>query len=226
LRVVRRLGVLELRLDGALASSLQPGRATTHPVWEALAGSILALEAGRRHSILLLGVGGGAAAHVARALAPSARIVGVEHDPAVAETALSHFGLEALGVELVVDDARRFLQNDRGRYDAILEDVFVGSSRSVRKPDWLPEPGVTLALSRLSAAGLLACNTIHEGPAMRRALLRHTPRLVSIAVSGFHNRILVTGAPTLSAASVRRALAANPRLRRTLPKLALRTLRR
>lgn len=226
LQVVRRCGALELRLDGALASSIQPGRATTHPVWETLAGSILALEARWRRSILLLGVGGGAAAHVARALAPDARIVGVEHDPDVADAARRHFGLDALGVELVVDDALRFLQSDRGRYDAILEDLFVGSSRSLRKPEWLPEPGVTLALSRLTASGLLACNTIHEGPAMQHALLRHTPRLVSIAVAGFHNRILVAGAPSVTASSIRSVFAADPRLRRTLPKLAFRTLRR
>jgi spermidine synthase len=225
IHLVRRRGALDLRVDGALLSSIRPGGSTTHPVWEALAAPLLALPKERRRAILLLGLGGGAVARAARALAPRARIVAVDRDRDVVLAARRHFGVAELGIEIVVEDARAFLERERRRYDAILEDLFLGSSRSVRKPDWLPEPGVSLALARLRKGGLIASNTIHEGASMARALLAHAPAIVSIAVSGFFNHVLVAGAPARSARRLRRGLAADPRLRLTLPRLALRTLR-
>jgi len=203
-------------------SSIRPGGPTTHPVWEALGAPLVALVDAPR-SILLLGLGGGAVARVARALAPGARIVAVDCDLEVVAAARRHFGLDDLDVEVVVEDARGYLERAGPGYDAILEDIFVGPGRTVHKPDWLPEPGLTLALARLNPDGFLACNTIHERLAVARALLGHRQRLVEIAVEDYHNHILVAGPAGWAAASLRRALAAEPRLRRTLPGLRLRT---
>ena len=86
-----------------------------------LAAGIAALPRRRRRSVLLLGLGGGSAARVARALAPRARIVGVEIDPSVVRLARRWFDLDALGIEVVVEDARAYLEKCPRRFDAVLE---------------------------------------------------------------------------------------------------------
>ena len=50
-----------------------------------------------------------------RALDPTAEIVGVELDREVVRLARRHFGLDRLGIELVVGDALEFLRRDRRR---------------------------------------------------------------------------------------------------------------
>jgi len=211
---------LELRVDGTLASAL--GESDARPVWAALAAPVLLLPEARRRRLLVLGLGGGVAARFLRSLAPRAQIVGVEKSAEVARAAREHFGLDQLGVELVVDDALDFLERETRLFDFVVEDVFVGASRAIRKPDWLPEPGLGLALRRLEPGGLLACNTIHEGARMARALRRHGRPLVAIAVRGYWNRVYVSGAG--SARALRAAVAAHPTLGRSLPRLALRRL--
>ena len=96
--VLIRAGRRTLRIDGSQASSWQPGRETTGSVWDGIAAGLLALPTSRRRSVLLLGLGGGSAARVVRALAPRARIVGVEIDPAVVKAARRWFDLDALGI--------------------------------------------------------------------------------------------------------------------------------
>jgi spermidine synthase len=213
---------LELRVDGTLASAL--GGSDARPVWAALAAPVLLLPEARRRRLLLLGMGGGVAARFLRRLAPGAEIVGVERNPEVARAAREHFGVEHLGVEVVVDDALHYLSRERRCFDLVVEDVFVGPSRSIRKPEWLPEPGLDLALRRLRPGGLLVCNTIHEGPQVARVLLRRERPLVAIAVRGYWNRVYVSGAR--SARELRRAAGAHRDLRGLVHRLSMRRLGR
>jgi len=216
----------ELCVDGTFASLFRPGRVTTGSVWDALAAPLLSLPLGRRRSVLLLGLGAGSAAPLARPLLPGARIVGVERDPEVIRVAREHFGLNALALEVVLADARRFLVEGRSRFDAVLEDVFVGRGASVRKPGWLPEPGLALAARRLSPGGLLATNSLDEGASAARLIRAQLGRPISIEVADYDNRILAAGPVGLSARSLRAAVAAHPILGATLPQLRFRTLRR
>lgn len=212
---------LELRLDGTLASRHLAAGAGTGPVWDALALPLLALPPARRRSALLLGLGGGSVARVLRALAPGLRIVGVELEPAVVAAARDHLGLDALGVEVVIGDAAAALRAERRRFDLVVEDVFIGSTRDVRKPAGFPEPVLSLARRRLAPGGLLVSNTIHEGPAVAAALLALADDLLAIHVRGHWNRILVAG-PGLEAGALRRAAAREPLLARSLPSLSIR----
>jgi spermidine synthase len=217
-------GGLALRIDGTFASFYRPGQALAGPVWDALVSPLAWLPAARRRRVLILGLGGGSAARVARALAPRARIVGVEMDRDVVRAARRHLGLGALGVEVVVSDALAYLRRARGRFDLVLEDVFTGRGRAVRKPDWLPEPGLRLAARRVAPGGLLATNCLDEFPESAAALARLFPARVAIAIDGWDNRILVAGPRALSAGGLRAALGTDPLLAPTLARLALRTL--
>jgi len=219
---VRRTGRgLELRVDGTLASSHLDAGGGTGPVWDALALPMLALPPGRRRSALLLGLGGGSVARVLRTLAPEIRIVGVEIDPGVVAAARAHLGLDALGVEVVMADALSALRAERRRFDLVIEDVFVGATRDVRKPAGFPEPVLSLARRRLARGGLVVCNTIHEGPEVAAAMRAHDGDLLTVHVRGYWNRILVAGL-RIGAAGLRRAAAREPALAASLPLLAFR----
>jgi spermidine synthase len=213
-----------LRIDGTFASFYAPGSELSGPVWDALVAPLAWLPAVRRRNVLILGLGGGSAARAVRALAPRARIVGVEMDGDVVRAARRHLGLDALGVKVVIADAQAYLRRARGRFDAVLEDVFTGSGRRVRKPDWLPEPGLVLAARRVAPGGLLVSNSLDEFSASAAVLSGLFAARVGIAIDGWDNRILVGGPRALSAPRLRAALAADRLLAPTLPRLALRTL--
>ena len=220
-----RDGVRELYLDGTFASRYEPGRDITGSVWDALAAGITALPRRRRRSVLVLGLGGGSAARVARALAPRAKIVGVEIDPSVVRLARRWFDLDALGIEVVVDDARAYLESCRRRFDAVLEDVFIGTGREAVKPEWLPQPGLAWASRCLARRGILASNALDEAPAVVAAMGRLFSNVVRIEVDDYDNRIFVGWSRALTGRELRRAVAATPVLAPTLRCLSFRSLR-
>jgi spermidine synthase len=216
----------ELRVGGQLASVQGRGAALTGPVWYALAAPLLALPPARRRSVLILGLGAGSAARVVRGLAPRARIVGVEVDGAVVAAARRHFGLDALEVEVALQDARLFLERERRRFDAVIEDLFVGSTRAIRKPEGWPEPCLRLAAQRVASGGVLAVNTIHEGPRVARALraLGRGGSLTAIEVKGYYNRVMTLGPAEADARALRRRLEAEPLFRSARRRLGLRCM--
>ena len=221
-RVRRGRDGTELRVSGTLASLYRAGSPTTGLIWDALAAPLVLLPPARRRSILVLGLGGGSAARVARALAPKARIVGVERSADVVRMARRHLDLDALGLEVVIDDARAFLAAARGRYDAVMEDVFAGGTHNLRKPDWMLADGLAQAAARLSPGGVLVSNTIGETRAVSRALLQTWPRVAWISTRDYENRMVVGGAD-VGAAALRKAIANEPVLSEVRTRLGYRT---
>jgi len=215
-----------LRIDGTFASWYEPGLPITGSVWDALGAPLLLLPPARRRRVLILGLGGGSVARVVRALAPGAKIVGVEMSGEVLRAARRHLDLDSLDVEVVQADAREYLARCRRSFDMVIEDVFLGETRNLHKPDWLPAPGYGQAARRLAAGGLLVSNTIDETRAVARELRRHFPATLSIEVEDYENRVLVAGPRALSARNLRAALGRDAVLAETLPRLSLRTLRR
>ncbi|HVO13132.1 MAG TPA: fused MFS/spermidine synthase [Vicinamibacteria bacterium] len=221
-RVRRTPAGLELRVDGTLASVSRPGRALTGVVWWALAAPVLLLPPARRQ-VLLLGLAAGSVARALRRLDPDARLVGVERDREVLRVARDEFDLDALRVEVAVEDALVWLRRERRRFDLVVEDLFLGPARSVHKPEWLAGEGYRLIRRRLREGGLLVSNTIHEMPQIVRAAAP-VGRVLSLDVRGYHNRIVVAGRRLPSAREVRRRLAAcsEPALASALRRLSIR----
>jgi spermidine synthase len=156
-------------------------------------------------------------------LDPTAEIVGVELDREVVRLARRHFGLDRLGIELVVGDALEFLRSDRRRFDLVVEDLFVGPSRSVRKPEWLLGEGYPLIRRRLRPGGYVVSNTIHETPGVVRAMRPFGGRIVCLGVRSHWNRVTVCGRDLPPPRAFRRVLAATPETSRILGRLALRS---
>ena len=221
--VERRRGARALRVDGTWASWYRPGEALTGSVWDALALPLAWLPPGRRRSVLILGLGGGSAARLVREIAPRSRIVGVEASGDVIVAARRWFDLDSLEVEVVHGCAHQQLKRSRATYDAIIEDVFVGRGRAVRKPDWLPDPGLAAAARRLRPGGLLISNAIDEAPEVASCLRGLFPSTVRIAVAGYDNQVVVGGPAPLTARDLRAAAGAHPLLARALPGLSFRS---
>jgi spermidine synthase len=195
-------------------------------VWDALAAPLLLLPPTRRRTVLVLGLGGGSAARVVRAIAPRARIVGVEYSAQVLQAARRSFDLDALCVDVVRGDARRYLDRTRRRFDLVVEDVFVGSARSVRKPDWLPDPGLARAAHCLHPGGVLVSNSIDETADVARAMRGLFPSTLRIDVEGYDNRVVVGGPRPVTARALRTAVAGHRELSESLPLFSFRTLAR
>jgi spermidine synthase len=221
---IRRVrGGLELRIDGTQASVHRSGGALTGVVWWALASPILLLPGRRRRRVLILGLAAGSVGRAVRALDPGAEIVGVELDREVLRLGRKHFGLGRLGIEIVAGDALEFLRHDRRRFDVIVEDLFVGPSRSVRKPGWLTGEGYRLIRMRLRPGGYVVSNTIHEMPAIVRAMRPFGGRIVSLDVRGHWNRVTLCGRDLASPRALRKVLEGRAETFRILRRMALRT---
>ena len=181
----------------------------------------------------MLGLGGGSVARIARALAPEAEIVGVELDRDVIRLARQHFDLDTLGLKIEIADARKWLEkhDPRGsqartgtdRFDAILEDVFVGEGDDVHKPDWIPDPAHRIAKALLAPGGILVSNTLDEKARITKVMRAQFASVVSIEVEDYDNRVLVAGGPRLSGASLRGRVADSPILAESLPIMNFRT---
>ena len=213
-----------LRVDGTFASWYAPGSPLTGSVWDALAAPLLCLPPARRRRVLVLGLGGGSAARLVRALAPRAHIVGIERSAEVLRAARRWFDLDALGVEVVEGDAQRYLTRARRRFDVVIDDVFTGRGHRVAKPEWLPRPGLALAARRLVPGGVLVSNTIDEGARVARALGELFAERLRIDVRGYDNRVYVGGRAGVSARALRAAVAAEPVVAPSLAYLAFRSL--
>ncbi len=224
-RVVRQGAERVLRVDDTFASTYQPGRIATGSVWDALACGLLALPLERRGSVLLLGLGGGSAARIARALAPDARIIGVELRAEVVEAARAHLDLDALDLEVVIGDAREVVERFAdGSFDAVLEDVFVGRGRGAYKPEGFPFPMLARARACLRPGGLLVTNTLDEAPAMLAGMRELFAHRLEISLADFDNRVFVGSDAPLSGRELRARVARDAALRGSLAQLRFRRL--
>lgn len=216
-------GTRSLVVDETFASFYRPGEVATHCVWDAIAAPILWLPPQRRRRILILGLGGGSVARLARALAPEAEIVGVELDPEVVRLSREQLDLDTLDVQVEIADALAWLEKSELSFDAILEDVFMGHGDDVHKPDWIPEPAHRLAFERLAHGGVFVSNTLDEHLRVERAMRDRFPAIVSIETEDYDNRVLVGGSEGLTGASLRRRVSESPILAESLEILSFRS---
>lgn len=225
MRVSRSRRGRSLRIDGTHASLYRPGRSDTGSVWDALVAPLLWLPPQKRGSVLVLGLGGGSAARLVRAIAPRARIVGVERSAEVIRAARRWFELDRLSVEVVHADARDYLARCRAHFDVVIEDVFIGSTHSVRKPQWMLDTGLASAARRLRRGGVLVANSLDETAAVTRALREPFPALLHIELEEYDNRVVVGGPRGLTGRALRSAVAAHPVFREMLPTLSFSRVR-
>lgn len=215
-----------LVVDETFASFYRPGEVLTHCVWDAIAAPILWLPPARRRRILVLGLGGGSIARLARALAPKAEIKGIELDAEVVRLSRKHLELDDVGIDIEIADASVWLEDhakDATRYDVILEDIFIGEGDDVHKPDWIPEPAHRLARGLLARGGVLVSNTLDEHGRVAKEMRAHFEDVIAIGTEDYDNRVLVASSGGLTGAALREKVAASPVLKPSLPILSFRS---
>lgn len=76
------------------------------------------------NNCLILGLGGGSAALLAKKFWPKAEITGVDIDPVMVEMGKKYLGLK--DVNVVIEDAMKFVIKTKEKYDVVLIDLYIG----------------------------------------------------------------------------------------------------
>src|SRR5690606_6509834 len=95
-----------------------------------------------------------------RHLLPECRFTAVDIDGGMVNLAREHMDLDSLGVEIHVADAYRWLSGNRGKFDVVLDDIYLaGESDVFRSRGWDP---VWMGRLRQAVApgGLLGVNLV------------------------------------------------------------------
>ena len=157
IQVVERDGVRRLYLDEGLATHSVWRRDTvlTGGVWDTYV-AVVDLLGRQPKQVAMLGNAAGTAARAYARYYPSARIDGVELDPAVSAAGRRYFGMGDIGTLTVHDaDARAFLRQTDRRYDVIIVDAY--------RPPYVPFYLATkeffqLVRKHLTPGGIVALN--------------------------------------------------------------------
>lgn len=135
---------------------------------EVFVETFAALGLARRdvRSALVLGLGGGSVVQILRRdYAIEGPIVGVELDPLVVELAREHFGLDELaGVDVVIDDARAYLDRASGVFDLVVVDVF---HEATVPAELRSRAALELLRARVAPGGLLVFNQVATNARLR-----------------------------------------------------------
>lgn len=211
--VARRVGErVDLDVEGATFATWHPRHLLTGYSWDALTAACLCHDDGPPASVLLLGLGGGTMLRQLRALVPDLRAVAVEIDPMVVELARNHMELDAIGAEVVIDDAYAFIEGCTERFDVVIDDLFLTGPHDVERSA-VPEGHVLERMTALlTQGGVFAANLITDGGhrkvrrAAREAFLERFSTVRSVKPPRGLNEVLV-GADSLAAPKLLREYA-------------------
>lgn len=109
--------------------------------------------------ILILGVAGGSVIKtLSEEIGFKGKITGVEIDPEVLQIANSYFGLDKIpNLEIIVDDASKYVLKDKNRYGLIIVDIF----QDTTMPDFLFEDSFQKSVCELlDEKGIILFNTM------------------------------------------------------------------
>jgi spermidine synthase len=111
-------------------------------------------------NILVLGMGAGSVIEILRRkFKNEGKITAIEIDPVVVEIAKKYFKVEAFSnLEIVVEDAFTFVQENKTNYDFILVDLFIDRETPLKfsSPEFLES-----LVKLMTAGGILLFNTVN-----------------------------------------------------------------
>jgi spermidine synthase len=213
---------LELNEGQAVHSLYVPGTYLTGDYWD---GHLVLPASSRARPPARIAILGNAGGTVARAFGhfyPGTAVDAVEIDAELTELGRRFLGLRNPRMQVFAEDARPWLQDAAGGYDAIMVDAY----RQPYIPFYLAtREFFELARERLAPGGLVIVNVGHpEGgdeleQVLGRTLAAAFPRVLRYPIEPT-NTLLVAGAGDFSAARLRRNAAALPAPLRSLARTA------
>lgn len=121
-------------------------------------------------SCLILGLGGGSGAMIVRQLWPDCKITGVDIDKKVVELGKKYLGLNDLDVNIVIQDAQKYCEKNKSKYDLILIDMYIGDE----VPERFKKRKFFELVKRLVAKdGLVLVNRLYYGDKRRESVQTH-----------------------------------------------------
>ncbi|MFV2057237.1 MAG: spermidine synthase, partial [Thiohalomonadales bacterium] len=150
-----------LYTDGVFHSQYNPKQLFTGSIWDLLTlPGLFLLDQGPLR-ILMLGVGGGTSILQLNTILKPSHIVGIEWDKTHISIAKRFFGLNQHNIELIYDDAERWLRNYSGSpFDLIIDDLFCEHNNEPVRAVPANTQWFTQLLIQLSPKGLIVQNHI------------------------------------------------------------------
>ncbi len=153
IRVVEDGRYRYLLIDGSVQAWQTAGGYPTFPyAWTV---SVLPYLRSQARKALLIGLGAGDLIRLFKH--HGIEVTAVEVDPAVAQTAMSHFGLRRGALQLVIDDGRRYLSRQTGSFDFLVVDAYSGSCPAMHL---FTQEAFAEMKAKLRPGGVLAVNVV------------------------------------------------------------------
>ena len=198
---------VDFEVAGGTHATWDRDRILTDYAWDAITAGVLLREKAPPRSLLMLGLGGGTAVRQLKHFVPKMQITAVEIDAQMVELARQHMYLDELDITVVIDDAYEYIQTCSQKFDAVVDDVYLGGASDVFRPQVHDAPLMELLCARLKPNGTLLANLV-TGSGHRRvqhrvrsAFKRHIKRVRQIKPWKGFNETLVGGPTTRAARS-------------------------
>ncbi|MEC9464300.1 MAG: methyltransferase domain-containing protein [Myxococcota bacterium] len=218
-----------LYCDGVLHTHYNPTHPLTGDVWDPMALSPFVEGLDRPRKVLMLGLGGGAVAHLLRRYHPDTEVTAIDIDPKRISLGRRFFGLRRQGIELVCADAIEWIYAGTGQtYDLVIDDLFGQVDGQPERAIPLARSWVDALVARLNPGGMLTVNCADKAGLDESALLAATcyrKRFASALRFTFkrsHNHIAVFSAQAMTPAGFRASMRREPALRTARAKKLMR----
>src|SRR3989344_4411252 len=166
IQVVRSLGLGNyIQVEGLTQSG-----GVVNEVWKTTLWKLKNKRTKELKNCLILGLGGGSAAKLVRKFWPDAKITGVEIDPIMVNLGKKYLKLDAVEVDIVIDDAYKFVANSSKliaqSYNLILVDLYIGYDVPEK---FQSENYIHLVRSLLARSGTAVFNRLYFGEKRKEA---------------------------------------------------------